>query len=1033
MRSHAHPPGFRLTGATLIRAVAHVELDLPPWPDLTDSSPEQAACWLAWLREVWKVGDIAEAVQHASPVLAQQVQGLCGGLEADVREMRRAVLAVSRYLLRMTGRAMPFGLLAGVAPARFAAQSASRWGNAHQVLASAEAGWLAEVIARLEDNRALLPRLPVVANNTTMVRGDRLIVPYLPQPREKGTAAVEVSLRYTAAVRTVMQAARTPIPMGEVAAKLRAEFPDTPPSVITGMLGELVARRALLTSLHAPATELDALSHLVRELEKACALAVPSLAGMAEMLADIHARIEQHNSTPTSEDRAVRAELAERMRKVAPAKRHPLALDLRLDAEVILPKQVATEVAQAALVLTRLSAYPVGTPAWRAYHQRFYERYGIGSLVPVLDVVADSGIGWPDGYPGTVTRERPSPLSSRDEHLLALAQAAALDGCDEIVLDEPLIQNLMLGSERLRPPSHLEVGVRVHAAHERALDRGDFTVHVVTVSRAAGVLTGRFLHVLPPDGGARLAGALADLPGGDEHTVAAQLSFPPLDPATTHVTRAPRTWPTLISLGEHRAAGEDVLGVEDLYVGCDGRRLYLAAPRLGKRLEAAALHALNLRAHTPPLARFLTELSRAQTAQVGMFSWGATEHLPFLPRVRHGRTVLAPAKWRLHATELPGRAEPWAVWDDALTGWRACRRLPRRVHLIQGDRLLPLDLDHAGHRVLLRTHLDHASHAVLAEAPAPEDLGWCGGRPHELVVPVAAVEPPPWPPVPAPRRARIVGRDRGNLPARSPVLLAHLYGDLHRQDVLLAEHLPDLLDRVGYPRWWFIRYRDPDHHLRLRVALPGPSAFGETALTVATWADELRQAGLLRELVLPTSYPETGRWGGGPAMAAAEAVFAADSAAVLDQLRLPERPHRQALVAAHTVAIATAFTGSTSAGMWWLIDHIPAAAPRQVPRPIFTEAVRIADPRDDWAALRAREGGEAIVAAWQLREQAMADYRAHFPGPDTEGIAFDDVLSSLLHVHFVRACGIDFDDEAIALYLARCAALSWRAHIGSQS
>src|ERR1019366_5487114 len=56
--------------------------------------------------------------------------------------------------------------------------------------------------------------------------------------------------------------------------------------------------------------------------------------------------------------------------------------------------------------LTRLSAYPADTPAWRAYHQRFYERFGLGSLVPLLDVVSDSGIGWPDGYPGTVVPAR---------------------------------------------------------------------------------------------------------------------------------------------------------------------------------------------------------------------------------------------------------------------------------------------------------------------------------------------------------------------------------------------------------------------------------------------------------------------------------------------------------------------------------------------------------------------------------------------------------------------------------------------------
>ena len=60
--------------------------------------------------------------------------------------------------------------------------------------------------------------------------------------------------------------------------------------------------------------------------------------------------------------------------------------------------------------------------------------------------------------------------------------------------------------------------------------------------------------------------------------------------------------------------------------------------------------------------------------------------------------------------------------------------------------------------------------------------------------------------------------------------------------------------------------------------MPEPDAFGEVTRRVSGWADRLHQRGLLRELVYPTSYPEPGRWGDGPALAAAETVFAAGAA-----------------------------------------------------------------------------------------------------------------------------------------------------------
>lgn len=199
------------------------------------------------------------------------------------------------------------------------------------------------------------------------------------------------------------------------------------------------------------------------------------------------------------------------------------------------------------------------------------------------------------------------------------------------------------------------------------------------------------------------------------------------------------------------------------------------------------------------------------------------------------------------------------------------------------------------------------------------------------------------------------------------------------------------------------------------------------AAEVSAWADDLHHAGLLREVRYPTSYPETGRWGSGPAWQATEDVFRADSRALLSQLRQAERPSRRALVAAHTVAIASAFLGSTSEAMRWLIDNIPARAPEPVPRHELTEAVRLADPRQQWQALSAVPGGAAIVNAWRDRDRALTAYRAHLNGPHTQGICLDDVLGSLLHVHFVRAVAVDFPEEAICLYLARAAAQGWRA------
>lgn len=89
--------------------------------------------------------------------------------------------------------------------------------------------------------------------------------------------------------------------------------------------------------------------------------------------------------------------------------------------------------------------------------------------------------------------------------------------------------------------------------------------------------------------------------------------------------------------------------------------MYLAVPERRRCAEAARMHALNLRIRTPPLVRFLAELPLAQCAQVTVFDWGAAATMPFLSRLRYGRTVLAPTRWRMEASELPSRAPQQAA------------------------------------------------------------------------------------------------------------------------------------------------------------------------------------------------------------------------------------------------------------------------------------------------------------------------------------------------------------------------------------
>ncbi|MBQ0984070.1 lantibiotic dehydratase [Streptomyces sp. F63] len=982
---------------------------LPPCPDLHSDTAADVHRWREWGARVWAEDGVAAAIEVAAPRFADSIRQVLGGQRRRPRLVRRTTISLLRYLLRMQHRATPFGLFAGPAPLRIGRTARVRWGTAHRVFVRADAVWLSDVITTLERDPDVLWHLHVIANSACTVRGARVTVRHQP-----GTAGpTDTRLRRTPVVEAVLALARTPITVGDLAAKLCGDYPSTPPTVIADMLRDLVAHRVLLSCLHAPMTCDDALGHLIGQLETTAA--APDTAGK---LRQIHTLLTRHDSGSPGGQRIMRAQATARMNALAGTTDRGLVVNLRPDCDIVLPEIVTREAGHALDVMSRITPYPNGSPAWNDYRARFLERYGMGATVPLRDLTdPDTGFGFPVGYRGTVLKRPVLGTSRRDEHLLALAQHAALNDQREIVLSEQDIRALPLG-EPARVPAHAELCFTVLSPTLTDLERGRFTLTTAGLSLAAGTTTGRFLTMLERPDQARMTAAYASLPTLTTGAARAQVSSPPLRLPTFNVARAPAVVPDVLSVGEHNP--HTTLDVDDLGVIADAQRLYLVSLSTGRPVEPSVMNAVELSHATHPLVRFVCELHRAHTAVLLPFAWGAAAQLPFLPEVRVGRTILSAACWRLRTRDLRDGGN----WVFRFTDWRIRYGVPRTVYIGSDDQRLRLDLDVPAHVQFLRAELDRNETVALHEAPPEGAFGWLG-RAHEITIPFAADQQPT--PAPVRRTATVVGRHSGRLPGACAWAYLKLYGNADRAPEVLTTHLPRLLSHWGTegPDWWFTRYADPDSHLRLRIRLPNPRAFGDAAQRVAAWAAELRAEGLLQRVQWDTDEPETGRYGTGLILRAAERVFATDSAAALAQLALPLPDDlRPAVTAAGFVDIADAFLGSSAEGRAWLTTNLLRNEDRAAARDVLAAAVRLTTPGHGYAALQALPDGDQVARTWNLRRGALAAYRQALSAHGPEPVA---VLPSLLHMHHNRTAGINPDGEATCRRLARAAALSWTA------
>ncbi|MEV0385753.1 lantibiotic dehydratase [Nonomuraea sp. NPDC050643] len=931
---------------------------------------------------------VREAIAVSSPSLARTLDLLHEGRPVEPKRLRRAALAVTRYVLRMATRPTPFGLMAGVAEVRFDDTGKVRLGEAHRKIVRPDVAWLLDIVREHERRPEVLRGLRVVLNGMCFARGDRLALPHLPRDGDSGVR--ELSVRVTPLVRAVMEHARRPVAFTALVDHLLAAFPQGTREKAEGALANLVERAVLLTDLVPPEDVQDQIAHVTERLppRETAALTTAAEALRAYAAAPAGAGSHAWRAAVTAADEARPGH-------------HAPHVDLRLDADVRLPREVTAELERMGRTLVRITPPGQGTEHLRAYHDEFLDKYGTGRLVPLKELLdPELGLGGPAGYRGSERPERdPEQDGYRTRVLGELAQGALLDGAREVELDDATVGRLADRDDG-RLPEVLELGAHLMADSMEALNGGDFRLVLANMplSRRAGAMTGRFTYFLD-----ELREQTAGMWRASGGAVPAQVTFQPAWTRIMNVARVPTLLERTLPIGRFADPGdESVLSLDDLTVGATGDRLFLWSERLGAEVVPATPHMLVVPRVALDAVRFVYELGEARHRVCQGWDWGqAGKVLHYLPRVRHGRSILASAIWR-PAAELNDRAAPDGEWDRRFDAWRQRWQVPSEVYLTNGDNRVGLDLDAPVHRAVLRHELARRPSTLLVEAPGGDGFGagWLGGHANELTATLRSTAPEP----PVRTTARLTPPAPRHHPG-GPWLYAKLYASADRHTDLIRQRLPVLRAALpeGVDRWFFIRYFDPGAHLRLRFH-GDPGLLGREVLPlVHDWAADLCRAGLARSLVLDTYEPEVERYGGAEALEAAERAFAADSDAVLAQLRLQPAMTPELLAAANYADLARAFHGAG-----WQ-DWVLAAYPVDEHHRAFQSVRRAAVD-----TIAGRELDPRLAEIWETRSRPVAAY-----GELIRSLHRRTTLPALLHMHHNRLIGASRLSEGASYAIAR--------------
>ena len=858
------------------------------------------------LRALLDLPEIREALFVAAPALDS---GLAAWRrDPEHKKGRRAEEALVRYFCRMATRPTPFGLFAGVTLGLCGGETRLRLTDRRSYgrHTRLDMDYLFALTETLGRDHALRRHFLFRPSSSLYKAFGRY---RFFQARVEGGARTHhlVALEQEDFLDHLLERARRGATVAELVLDLVAEEADDEEAweEAEELIHELIDRQVLVSDLTPPVTGREPIHDLIEQLAP-CDSTAALAAGLAQVRDALSAMDREGLGAPA----ATYLEVADRLRQLPGGEAVQVELPRLFQVDMTKPgdgvslgdamvRKIVGGIEALRLIFGgREAAGPMSR-----FAEAFLARYEGSAEVPLVEVLDEEmGIGFEsergaaaDASPLLAGLAFPLPPSTPTftwgpgaALLLRKLEETCARGAEVLTLDDADLASLRTGDQPPFPDAFHAL-LSLAAGSEEELRRGDAEVHLMSYFGPSGArLLGRFCH------------ADATLRGKVEEHLRAEEAFEPgaLYAEIVHLPEGRvgnvlarpvlRGW-EIPFLGRSGAPQERCISISDLRVSVTGREVVLRSASLGCRVIPCLTTAHSLHARNLSLYRFLALLQTQNTLSGLTWDWGPLEAMRFLPRVTCAGVVLARARWRIPTPALQSLPPGQAPRFRALQEWRDRHRLPRWTLLSEGaDKELMIDFENVLSLDVLAAALRNRTETVLYEPfPGTDRLPVAGPEGHffhEIVLPFVSRRAPS---LPRPARAAAAPARRSFSPG-SEWLYFKLYTGTSTADQILCEVVRPVarhaLAAGAADLWYFIRYRDPAWHLRVRLHGDPARLNREILPMMQAAAADLLARDRLWKLQIDTYDREVERYGGPQGIVLAEKIFHLDSEAVVEIL-----------------------------------------------------------------------------------------------------------------------------------------------------
>ncbi|MCS3532546.1 lantibiotic dehydratase [Chryseobacterium sp. JUb7] len=271
------------------------------------------------------------------------------------------------------------------------------------------------------------------------------------------------------------------------------------------------------------------------------------------------------------------------------------------------------------------------------------------------------------------------------------------------------------------------------------------------------------------------------------------------------------------------SSSENTITLTDLYIKMNNSRVVLFHKELNKEVKIFHSTAHNFDYNSLPVYQFLCDLQNQDVSAALTLNIGETNYLMYdhIPRITFGSDIIfTPALWRVYQNEVAGiKVKNNAESTKALKQYLSDKKISRYFFISQGDNKLLIDSENENLLLFLVDELRSKEIVTLTECLYNLDTDEFN---NEIIIPMINRN----------HKALKTSLDEHVLNGHisdtkfipgNKWLYYKIYCGSKFSDKILQDVFPGLLPQLSeediIKKWFYIRYNDPDNHIRLRLEI----------------------------------------------------------------------------------------------------------------------------------------------------------------------------------------------------------------------